>query len=349
MSTSPRLLLAIGALAAFCACRTCESTPPTPVEDVRPDFATLVSAPELERHARHLASDGMRGRPTPSQELDDAAKYIAVNFEAAGLSPLPGQAGYFQRFDCSGTSTDSSNVLGWLPGSDPARRNQAILVTAHYDHIGTADPEAGGDAIYNGANDNASGVAALLNVAHATATRPPARSLVFIAFCGEELGLRGSQHYVKHPAWPIEHTIAVVNLEMLGRATPAAPTRAWFTGFELSDLPEVFERAGGPHGVEFVSSQQIGPVEGNAFSRSDNYPFALAGVVAHTIAAGTLDEYYHAVHDDPSTLDYPRMAAIVRSIAAATYELAESTQQPAWTEDGIAAGYASGAPSLDEP
>ena len=308
---------------------------PAPAPSLEAAVAT-VSADRLRVDVETLADDALRGRATPSEGLDRAAAHVAARFGDAGLLHLRGAPRYLQTFPCGGTSS-SSNVVGMLPGRDPALRHEAILVTAHYDHLGESDSdEEGGDTIWNGANDNASGVAAMIAIAEVFATllEPPRRSIVFIAFCGEEIGMRGSKHWLRDPLWPISDTAAVVNLEMLGRAEPVDPPVVWITGHELSTMPVAFGE-----GARFVASSTIGEAEADTYDRSDNISFAREGVVAHTFAAGRLDAYYHAVADEAADLDYDRMAAIVRALAHGIHELADRPTRPRWTTAGKAAGF----------
>ncbi len=293
------------------------------------DTLQEITAPRLRAHVEYLAGDAMRGRPTPSPQLDEAARYLAQTFADAGLDPAsPGR--YTDRFPCDGDSGLASNVAAVIAGTS----DEVVLVSAHYDHIGTADE--GDDVVFNGANDNASGVAAMLAIARALGRAPtrPRRTLLFLGFCGEERGLQGSEHYAAEPLRPLERTVAMVNLEMLGRPAPDTRSQAWVTGHSLSDLPEVLTGAGIVEAVTFVPGTAIGPVEGNAFHRSDNYPLARRGIVAHTIAAGPLDEHYHAVTDEAERLDYDAMVPIVRAIARATWDLANSEAVPQWTAAG---------------
>ena len=303
---------------------------PAPTLDAALD---VVTADRLRADVEALADDALRGRATPSDGLDRAAQYVAARFGDTGLLHLRGAPRYLQTFRCGGTEP-SSNVVGMLPGRDPELRREAVLVTAHYDHLGESDDDEIDDTIFNGANDNASGVAAMIGIAEvfARVMEPPRRSLVFVAFCGEELGMRGSKQWIREPLWPLEDTTAVVNLEMLGRAD--APL-VWITGHELSTLPAAF------HGdAQFVASSAIGDTEADTFDRSDNLPFAREGIVAHTFAAGRLDELYHAVADEADTLDYDRMAIIVRALARGVHRVADTPTPPRWTEAGRAAGYA---------
>lgn len=121
---------------------------------------------------------------------------------------------------------------------------------------------------------------------------------------------------------------------MLGRPDPAAPRKAWVTGHALSTISEALDRVGLQESVTFVAGTTIGPVEGDAFHRSDNYPLAQRGVVAHTISTGRLDEYYHSVDDESETLDYEAMVPLVRATARAAWDLANTSELPQWTARG---------------
>jgi membrane-associated protease RseP (regulator of RpoE activity) len=217
--------------------------------------------PRLLDDIRFLSEDRLRGRMTGSPGADTAAAYLARRFSQVGLQPAAG--GWFQSFtvgrDAPATrqaqagALTGKNVIGILPGRDPVLRNRAIILGAHYDHLGlggfgSLDPDSTG-TVHNGADDNASGTAALIQVAARLAASPPARTVVFIAFSGEELGLLGSSHYVKEPIYPLAGTLAMVNLDMVGRlrngrliiygARSAAEFPAlldslnWYAGFDL--------------------------------------------------------------------------------------------------------------------
>jgi len=287
-----------------------------------------ITAAGLRGHVTRLASDSMRGRATPSAELDEAAEYLASTFASSGIASGP-SGDRKLTVACGLGGEDAFNVLGVLPGTT----DEVVMVTAHYDHIGEA-PQ-GDDRIFNGANDNASGVAAMLALAHALARTPtqPRRTIAFVAFCGEEHHFRGSTAFAAAPPFPLDSVVAMFNLEMLGHPDPADAGRAWVTGHAYSSLHEWLDRAGAKERVSFVSGATIGPVEGDAFERSDNLPFAAQGVVAHTIAAGPLDTHYHAVSDETSRVDFEAMVPIVRSIARALDELARSEERPAWSDE----------------
>ncbi len=285
-----------------------------------------ITASGLREHVTRLASDAMRGRATPSAELDEAAQYLATTFANSGIAAGPSGTRKLP-VACGPGGETAYNVLGMLPGTT----DEIVMVTAHYDHIGEA-PE-GDDRIFNGANDNASGVAAVLAIAHALARAPaqPRRTIAFVAFCGEEHRFRGSTAFAGAPPFELGQVVAMFNLEMLGHPDPVDAGRAWVTGHAYSSLHDWLDRGGVHDGVSFVSGKTIGPVEGDAFERSDNLPFASRGVVAHTIAAGPLDEHYHAVSDETSRVDFEAMVPIVRSVARAVDELARSQERPAWS------------------
>jgi hypothetical protein len=185
--------------------------------------------PRLLDDIKFLSDDRLQGRVTGSPGADSSAAYLARRFSEVGLQPAAG--GWFQSFTVGPDAPAArpakaggligKNVIGILPGRDPVLRNQTVVLGAHYDHLGlggfgSLDPESTG-VVHNGADDNASGVAALIQVAARLAVSPPARTVVFIAFSGEELGLLGSAHYVKEPIYPLSGTLAMVNLDMVGR------------------------------------------------------------------------------------------------------------------------------------
>jgi hypothetical protein len=183
----------------------------------------------LLNDVRYLSDDALAGRLIGAPGADSAAAYLARRFRAAGLRPSP--VGWFQTFTVSRDAPAAlqagiggavgKNVIGVLPGSDPDLRNEIIIVGAHYDHLGSGqfgalDPDSSG-RVHNGADDNASGASALIHIARKLGAAPPARTVVFIAFSGEEAGLLGSDYYVKNPLFPLASTYAMVNMDMIGR------------------------------------------------------------------------------------------------------------------------------------
>jgi hypothetical protein len=211
------LLSACAAPAAGQACpEPAAVTAGVPGADVQP-FAAV----------RYLADDALEGRLAGSDAERCAADYVAAEFARIGLRPAGPDGTFFQEVPLASAVNPHApggtgrNVIALLDGSDPALRDEAIVVGAHYDHLGHGGAFSlapGERAIHNGADDNASGVGALLAIAETLARGPrPARSVVFVAFTGEEFGLLGSSHYAAHPAVPLERTRAMLNLDMVGR------------------------------------------------------------------------------------------------------------------------------------
>lgn len=280
----------------------------------------LISADSLRGHVSFLASDVLEGRATPSRGLDIAAEYIAAQFRRAGLEPA-GDDGYFQ------TASTARNVAGVLRGSDPVLKDTCVLVSAHYDHLG-----AHGDRIYNGANDDASGTAAVIEMAAAFARlrERPKRSILFVAFFGEEKGLLGSRHYVAHPLFPIEKTVAGINLEQIGRTDDVAGPlflTAYVTGFDYSDVGAILQKAGALTGVTIAKHEKDND---KYFSLSDNRPLAEAGIPAHTVSVGYIYPDYHRPGDHWEKLDYANMEKIVRGVAAGVLTIAACDEAPHW-------------------
>ncbi|HTW67253.1 MAG TPA: M28 family peptidase [Bryobacteraceae bacterium] len=226
------------------------------------------------------------------------------------------------------------NVIGILRGSDPALRDTCILLTAHYDHLGMR-PGGSGDRIYNGANDNGSGTVSVIAAARALAElkQRPKRSILFIAFFGEEEGLLGSEYYAHHPVWPLDKTDAQLNLEQVGRTDSTEGPQissATLTGFDYTSLTSYVERAGASTGVRIYKHMTNSDAY---FPDSDNLSLAEAGVPAETLAVTFDFPDYHAVGDEWQKIDYNNMAQVDRAITLSVYLMANSGQAVHWNED----------------
>lgn len=293
-----------------------------------------ISEKTLRNNLTYLSSDALEGRGTPSKGLDLAASFIAAGFKRAGLEPA-GDEGYFQTTTFtsrrSGGAGKVRNVIGVLRGSDPALKNSYILVTAHYDHLGMRS-SGEGDRIYNGANDDGSGTVSVMELAKAFAKYKPKRSIVFMTFYGEEMGLVGSTYYGKHPIFPIEKTIADINLEQIGRTDDTEGPRVnavSITGEDYSDVGKVFEAAGKMLGTGVERHPEYSDAY---FYRSDNAALALQGVPAHTICTAFEYPDYHGVADTADKIDYANMVKIDRLTALALLTMADSPVEPKWNE-----------------
>ena len=225
------------------------------------------------------------------------------------------------------------NVVGLLRGSDPALKDTYVMVTAHYDHIGTRGAE-GTDRIFNGANDDGSGTVSVIEVASALASlkERPRRSILFVTFFGEEKGLLGSRYYGRNPIFPVEKTVADVNLEQVGRTDDSEGPQvgtACLTGYGYSEVSKVFEAAGEAEGVRIYRH----PRNSDAFfGRSDNQALADLGVPAHTLCVAFQFSDYHRAADHWDKVDYANMARIDRMVARALLTIADDPNEPKWDE-----------------
>lgn len=282
---------------------------------VVPKAEPAASPAALEAHVKFLASDELAGRASPSPGLDAAAAYIARQFKEAKLED-PAK-GYFQETTFKSRSAEGTvrNVIGLLPGSDPKLKNEYIIISAHYDHLGKRS-QGEGDVIYNGANDDASGVAGVLEMARLFGQgKAPRRSLVFMTFWGEERGLLGSAYYVKNPVFPLKSTDAMIELEQIGRTDDSEGARVGafnLTGFQLSNLADFLKEGAAKSGIKFEGHPRLSIPY---FGASDNYPFAVSGVVAHTVSVAYEYPDYHGLADDYTKLDYANMSKIVKAVA----------------------------------
>jgi hypothetical protein len=223
---------------------------------------------------------------------------------------------------------EARNLIAMLRGSDPALEKQYVIVSAHYDHLGVSK-----EGIFYGANDNASGVAAVLALAHAfsLATPHPKRTLLFLCFFGEEEGLLGSTWYVKHPLLPLSHTVANINFEQLGRSEPSdglPPGSLGATGYAFCDLPAIMSTAMDPANVHLRDTKH----NEDFFARSDNFPFAKAGIPAQTFAAAYEFPDYHRPTDTWDKLDFNNEALLVRALALGITAVADRAEPPHWNE-----------------
>lgn len=291
--------------------------------------AESITAATMRRQVAAIAADSTRGRVTPSVQLDRVAAWAVAQFRADGLEPGD-TAGYLQTWSAPGGS--APNAVAVLPGRDSVLAGEYVLFVAHMDHLGTVSTGAGcrlggdlADSVCNGADDNASGTAAVLELAHAygsLATRPR-RSLVFLLVSGEEEGLLGSLHYVAHPAVPLAQTVAAVNLDMISRNAPdsllvigmAESSLGTLLGAVMAAHPELGLR---PTGVPWP------------YGGSDHIPFGNAGVPTVFFFAGLHDDY-HRPSDEAGSIDADKAARVARLAFYLGLAVADGDARPAWT------------------
>jgi aminopeptidase YwaD len=220
------------------------------------------------------------------------------------------------------------NAVGILRGRDPKRSGTAVLLSAHLDHLGIGEP-VHGDDIYNGADDDASGTTAVLELARTLGARPrPQRTVIFALFGSEETGGQGSQYFRRHPPLPLLQIAVNLEFEMLGRADPAVKAHTvWLTGWERSNLgPTLAAR-----GAMLVGDPHL---EQNFFARSDNYVLAKTGIVAQTVSSYGLHEDYHQPTDDLAHIDFNHMNAAIGSLLRPVIWLVNSSFIPRWNQGG---------------
>jgi Zn-dependent M28 family amino/carboxypeptidase len=220
------------------------------------------------------------------------------------------------------------NVLGRLTGRDRTRARDVILLTAHLDHLGSRTPPnaaAGADTIYNGADDDASGSVAVLQLAEALAHgRRPRRTIVFAWFGSEESGGAGASHFIDAPPVPLDTIVANLEFEMIGRPDKTVPPHTlWLTGYERSNLGPALAR----RGAKIVADPHP---EQNFFSRSDNIQLARRGVIAQTVSSFGLHTDYHRPSDEVKTIDFAHMTDAIRSMLSPVAWLANSSFRPEW-------------------
>ena len=330
--------------------------PAVPVPPAVPELRSPAPA-EVRQLLAVLSADSMEGRATGTRGSSRAARFIADRMAAAGLIPA-GDSGFFQRVPMrlaisqrTGRPTATAvrtwadfnalpaeqrtigvNVVGILPGTDSALRSQAILVDAHYDHLGVGRP-VNGDSIYNGADDDGSGTIAVLEIARALAARRDVkRTVIFAATTGEEVGLVGTNWYIANPPFPLAQTVANFEIEMIGRpdSLSGGAGKGWLTGYERSTMGPMLAAAGIPIVADPRPDQQF-------FQRSDNIAFARLGIVAHTLSSFNLHRDYHQPSDEVGEVDATHMARLIDAATRAVWVLANG-DIPVWNPDGQPAG-----------
>lgn len=302
-------LTPIVALLAVAACHA-GSPGETAVRPATPDTTTL------RRDVAYLASDALEGRGTGTPGNDSAAAYIARRFRSLGLTAsVPG---FFQKFDARPAaaaqhglvqSLPTQNVVALIPGRDATLRGQYVVLGAHFDHLGRGgsfgalDPQAR-DAIRNGADDNASGTAAIMELARLLRANPPRRSLAIVAFSGEELGLLGSAHFVANPPAPFvtDSVRAMLNFDMVGRVRN--DRLLVFGTATAAEWPGILAAANG-------STQFTLALVGDGFGPSDHSSFYARSIPVLHFFSDTHEDY-HRASDDADRINIAGVARVVQ-------------------------------------
>ncbi len=291
-----------------------------------PDPAVLAAdVPPILAPVRVLADDALRGRMAGSEGERCAGDYIAARFQALGLEPA-GVDGYFQEVPLASVLNPHApggtgrNVVALLPGSDPALRDQYVIIGAHYDHLGSGGINSlapGVEDVHNGADDNASGVAALLDVAARLTREPPARSVLFLAFTGEESGLLGSAFWTGHATRPLEDAVAMLNMDMVGRLEDG-PLIVYGTG-TATEWEPLLDELGRALDVE-MSYQPEG------YGPSDHTSFYTRDVPVLHFFTNTHEDY-HRPSDDWEKIDVAGLQTVSTLVARTARRIADAPQR----------------------
>jgi hypothetical protein len=226
------------------------------------------------------------------------------------------------------------NVVGILEGSDPDLRDEYVVFSAHMDHVGMGAPDARGDSIFNGADDDASGTVAVVEIAEAMASlqTPPRRSMLFLLVSGEEKGLWGSEYFADNPSVPAEQMVANLNMDMVGRNWPDTIVAI---GKEHSDLGDTLERVNREHpDLGMTAIDDLWPEE-SFYTRSDHYNFAVKGVPILFFFNGTHEDY-HGRDDEPDRIDGEKAARIAKLVLYLGAEIGNADARPAWNPESYA-------------
>ena len=313
-------------------------------------FAETINIQDLERHLTILASDSLEGRETGKKGQKMAADYIANHFKNIGIPPYKKDT-YYQKFKvksgkhiCKCEDCDvgfvkqlfgkkrrikGENVLGYIEGSD--LKDELIIITAHYDHLGKHD-----SLIFNGADDDGSGTVATLEIAEAfmlakKAGNGPRRSVLIMPVSGEEKGLLGSKYYTKNPIYPLEKTVANLNIDMIGRLDDWHETAnyVYLIGADRlsQELHDISETVNSKHiglNLDYKFNEEDDP--NRYYYRSDHYNFAKNNIPVIFYFNG-VHEDYHKVTDTVEKIDFEKVETITRLVFLTAWELANRDER----------------------
>ena len=263
----------------------------------------------LQGHVYYLAADSLRGRKAGSADATKAAEYIIRNYEQAGLKPLF-REGWYDRFTVPAyPDADFKNVVGFIEGQDPALKAEVIVLGAHYDHLGIRN-----DQVYNGADDNASGSAALIEIARALAGQPLRRSVIIAAFDAEEIGLHGSNHLAERLDTLGFNVKLIMSVDMVGwlKAGKSLKLEGVAT---IKDGREILRGQAGTLVLDLKSFER------SVFTATDTEGFATMGIPTLAVTTG-LKSPYHKPGDDAELIDYQGLEQVTDYLTDLSSDLA---------------------------
>lgn len=254
---------------------------------------------------------------SPEQFADLGKKKVEVAIKTAGIQK---------------ETIQTQNVIGIIEGTDPKLKEEYVMYSAHYDHVGIGQPDANGDSIYNGARDNAIGITAVLSMAENIGKYPTKRSAMFILFTGEEKGLLGSKYYVEHPVFPLKQIVYGFNTDGAGYNNTSLAT---VIGLNRTTAQKHIVAGAAAFGLKAIDD----PVpEQGLFDRSDNVSFASMGVPAPTYSTGfdafddEINKYYHQAADEADSLDYDYLLKFYQGYVLSGRLIANDPEKPFWVK-----------------
>jgi len=303
------------------------------------DKGLAVNPSELKEWITYLASDEMKGRANGSPEMRTATYWIAGKFREYGVKPVSPDSGliYAYSFTSRQQTIAERNVVGIIEGTDPVLKDEYIVLSAHFDHIGIR-PGLKPDSIRNGADDNAAGTCTLIGIAKylSLSDIKPGRTIVLAAFSGEEHGMRGSRYFVANSPVPLNKIQANLNFEMTGHSEYLGKNRYYMTGCLNSNLDDIIIEHNKSSDFQLVDTI---PVAEMLFFSSDNAAFSRIsvtdgitfGVPSGTFATSAIADYLHSVTDEAELFDFENMAELVRHFSELVLWLSNSKQEIKWT------------------
>tara|TARA_B110000858_G_scaffold54159_1_gene62913 strand:+ start:338 stop:1303 length:966 start_codon:yes stop_codon:yes gene_type:complete len=280
----------------------------------------------VKKHLYTLASDKMQGRKAGTPGIEKAASYIETEFKKIGLTFYDTLNSYRQTFTIKSKQGNkditTSNIIGVLQGK--SKKEEYVIISAHYDHLGINGVLE--DSIFNGANDNASGVTGVLTLAkYFKEKKLNERTIIFVAFTAEEMGMLGSKYFGN--GIDASKYIAGINLEMIGKSPSFGPNSAWLTGYDRSDFGQIIQNNLIGTGYQLFPDPYLNY---NLFFRSDNASLARLGVPSHSFSttAIDIDKDYHQPSDEVETLNITVITQTINAIAKGTESVINGKDTP---------------------
>ena len=327
------------------ACGTGKNIKKDPAKADVAKYMNTITPEDLKKHLYIVASDSMEGRDTGTEGQKKAGRYLISQYTANGISYPKAAEGWYQRVPSEFMSrsfsasklNDSENIWAYIEGTE--KPEELLIISAHYDHVGTKNGE-----VYNGADDDGSGTVALLEIAQAFIKAKkdgygPKRSILFLHVTGEEHGLHGSRYYSENPLYPIANTIADLNIDMIGRRDDIHKDDGnyiYVIGSDRlsTDLHNINEAANEKYThlkLDYTFNARNDPNQ--FYFRSDHYNFAKKGIPIIFYFNGVHDDY-HQPGDEPQKIEYDLLSKRAQLAFVTAWQLANDDNRPRVDKDG---------------